>query len=86
MNQQVIPIVHSRIHAKLEEKANGNIIGYGFIVEWISRMIIKNGGLPRCDVHTTIQDLVNLGLLKKVSRLKFQLLKNNDKRLKPQVI
>lgn len=82
----MIPIVHARIHARLEERARGNILGYGFIVECISRMLNFKGGLPKCDIHTTVQDMVALGLLKKVSRLKFQLLKNKDKRLKPQAI
>jgi len=79
-----IPIIHSRIHAKLEEKANGNIVDYSFLTEWIARTI--NGHIPRCDVHITIQDLIDLGLIKKVSRLKFQLLKNNDRRLKPDIL
>lgn len=78
------PIIHSRIHAKLEEKAWGNIVGYKFIKEWISRIIIKKGGLPRTDIHETILDMIDLSLLKRVSRIKFQILKNNDKRLKKQ--
>jgi len=72
----------------LEEKAMGNIVDYSFLREWIGRMIQPNGGIkfPKNDVHITIQDLVSLGLIKKVSRLKFQLLKNKDKRLKPDIL
>ena len=78
-------------------------------------MINFKGGLPRCDIHTTVRDLCDLGLLRKINKLKFeavktkfvnnpeificpkcnailknkakyQLLKNKDNRLKPQVI
>jgi len=81
-----IPIIHSRIHAKLEERAQGNILGYPFIKEWIGRIIIKNGGLPKSDIHITILDMIDLGLLKRISRLKFQILKNKDKRLKNKIL
>jgi len=78
----MIPIIHSRIHARLVEKTRGNIIGYGFVVECISRMINFKGGLPKCDIHTTVEDLVKLGLLQKVNRLKFKLSEKNNKNIK----
>lgn len=54
------------------------------MVECISRMLNFKGGLPKCDIYTTITELVELKLLKKINRRKFQLLKNKDKRLRPQ--
>jgi len=78
----VISIIHSRIHARLTEKTRGNILTYGFIVECISRMLNFKGGLPKCDIYIIITELVELNLLKKINRRKFQLLKNQDKRLR----
>ena len=70
----------------LREKAMGNIVSYSFIREWISHW--NKGGIkfPKSDIPHTIKDLVDLGLIKKVSRLKFQLLTNKDKRLKPDIL
>lgn len=75
MNNQ-IPIIHSRIHQKIEQHADGNIVDYAFVVEWIGRMIIRKGGIPRADIQPTIKDMCDMGLLKKICRLKYQIIKN----------
>ena len=82
----MIPIIHARIHQKIEKHADGNIVEYAFVKEWVGRMIIKKGGIPREDIKTTINDLVNMGLLKKVCRLKYQVLKNTERKIREPLI
>jgi len=68
-----IPIIHARIHDKILKHTRGNVVEYRIVKEWVSRIIIKKGGIPREDIQTTINDMVQMGLLSKVCRLKFKI-------------
>lgn len=82
----MIPIIHARIHQKIKAHAQGNIVSYAFVKEWVARVIIKKGGIPREDIQPTIKDLENLGLLKKVCRLKYQVLPNKKRKVRDPII
>jgi len=75
-----VPVIHARIHSKIQEKVRGNIIEYRLLKEWIARVLIKKGGIQKSDIQPTIQDMINLNLLRRESRLKFQILFNKDKK------
>ena len=82
----MIPIIHARIHQKIKEHALGNIVEYKYVKEWVARMIIKKGGIPREDILITINDMVKLGLLKKVCRLKYQIMPNETRKVRDPII
>ena len=82
----MIPIIHARIHQKIKQHSQGNIVSYAFVKEWVSRMIIKKGGVPRVDIQPTIKDMEDLGLLKKLCRLKYQILPNQERRIRDPII
>ena len=85
----MIPIIHARIHHKIKQHALGNVVEYKYVKEWVARIIIKKGGIPREDIVTTIQDLVELGLLKNISRkkfTKFQIMPNEERKIRDPII
>jgi hypothetical protein len=84
--KKYIPIIHARIHKKIKEKSNGNIIQYGKLKEIVGRTIVKKGGIPRSDIHSTIIDLINLNLLLRLKQRTFQIISYSDKRLKEDII
>lgn len=67
--EQVIPIIHARILYKIKKHSKGIIVQHSFVREWVSRMIIKKGGIPREDIQSTIEDMCNLGLLKRLNKM-----------------
>jgi len=82
----MIPIIHARIHEKIEKHSNGNIVGYTYVKEWVARMIIKKGGIPRADIQETIKDMVKMGLLKRICRFKYRINKNTERPVKEPII
>jgi len=85
----MIPIIHARIHQKIKQHALGNVVEYKLVKEWVARMIIKKGGLPREDINETIKDLVALGLLKNISKkkfTKFQIMPNETRKVRDPII
>jgi len=82
----MIPIIHARIHDKIVKHADGNIVGYTYVKEWVARIIIKKGGIPREDIPETIKDMVNMGLLKRLCRLKYQINKNTERPVREPII
>jgi len=75
-------IIHSWIHKKLKEKTRVNIVRTHELKEQIFRIIIKNGGIPRCFVYDIIEDMEKEGLIKRLDHTKYQILKSDDKRLR----
>lgn len=82
----MIPIIHARIHQKIEKHAQSNLVDYSYVKEWVARIVYKKGGIPREDINTTIDDMCKLGLLKKKCRLKYEILKNVERPVKEPLI
>lgn len=72
----MIPIIHARIHQKLIKHSKGNIVSHSFVKEWIARVVIKKGGIPRQDLQQTIKDLCEMKLLTRISRREYRIEKN----------
>ena len=90
-----IPIVYAYIYMRIKEDAKGNIIDYRTLKEKISRLIIcstgelggNRKGIPKNYLPDIIQDMIDLALIKKICRLRFQLLNVNYKqRLRQSII
>jgi len=75
-------IIHAWIHKKLETKIKIKIVRTHDLKEVIFRIIIKNGGIPRCFIYDIINDMEKEGLIKRLDHTKYQILKSNEKRLK----
>ncbi len=87
MNNKIfVPIIHARIHKRLKEKVStGNMLEYLQIKECIIRFAYKKNNGHHSDIAETINDLQQLNLIKKVKRLKYQLLYYNDSRLRGDI-
>jgi hypothetical protein len=75
-----IPIIESFIYYKIKKNNNSNIVGTGKLKEIIKRTLIKSPagqGIPRCFIPEIIKDMENLNLIKRLSHLKFRILKSN---------
>lgn len=82
----MIPIIHARIHQRLIKHSQGNIVTYAFIKEWIARVVMTRSGIKKSDIPLTIDDMVEMGLLKKICRLKYQIMPNKDRNLREDII
>lgn len=65
--------IHERIYQQLK-KHSGKIVDYSVVKEWVLRVVYKKGGLPREDVPKIIDELVEDKKLKKICRLKYEIL------------
>jgi len=84
----MIPIIHARIHQKIKQHSLGNVVEYKLVKEWVARIIIKKGGVPREDINATIQDLIDLGLLENLSKkkfTKFKILPNKERKVRDPI-
>lgn len=82
----MIPIIHARIHKIIEKHAEEEIVDYAFLKEWVGRMIRKGGWIPKDDIPETIDDLCKMGLLTKVCRLKYRILRNTERPVREPLI
>jgi len=81
----MIPIIHARIHQRIIKHSQGNIVTYAFLKEWIARVVMTRSGIKKSDIVLTIEDMEKMGLLKKLCRLKYQILENNERNLRDDI-
>ena len=72
-----IGIIHARIHYQIKKHSQERIVDYALVKEWVSRIIIRNGGIPREDIPKIIEEMCEIGFLKKKCRLKYEIMPNN---------
>lgn len=66
---------HTFLIYKIRQNCKTDIIDITTIKETIRRISIRNGGLPRNMVVYIVQDLLDLGLMEKMSNDKYRIIK-----------
>jgi len=78
-----IPILYSYAHSKLKEKHKTNFTDKKGLKETLSRIIIRNGGYPRFIIKYTIEDMIQMNLIKRLNSNLYEIMKHNcEKRVK----
>ena len=68
---------------KIRENSKTSIIGVSSLKEIIGRVILRKGGLPRFMVKYIIDDMVELGLLERLSASQYKVVESKcAKRIK----
>lgn len=75
----MIPIIHAQIHYHIKKHSTNKIVDENYVVEWISRIVYKKGGIPKDSIKKTVQDMCAMGLLKKKCRLKYEIVENRER-------
>jgi len=84
-----VPIIYIYLYSKIKDGTHGNLIKTPNLKAEIRRIIIcskgKGGntkGIPDCYMYDIIRDMINLALLKRIDKFKYQILTCNQKRLR----
>jgi hypothetical protein len=83
--EKFIPIIYVFIYNKIKERNKGKpVIPNYLLKETVKRIAICNEGhggnrkgIPKCFYYNIIQDLIQLNLLRKIDRSKYEILRNN---------
>jgi predicted transcriptional regulator len=68
---------------KLKENTKTKIVDGKYLKEHVSRVIVRNGGIPKFMVKYIIDDLIKLGLVKRLKFNEYELLESDyDKKIK----
>lgn len=78
-----VPIVYAFIYAKLKKRNRGNIVRTFFLKDVVCRVISNRHGVPKSYCYDIIEDMQELGLIKRINHKTYQILESScEKRLK----